>query len=47
MQTHKSSKFLFYHFNDFQRAIGQKAYKIRYTLISDDQCALDALQSKD
>ena len=47
IDTHSTSKFLFYHFNNLRRDLGEKAYKIRHTIVSDDQHVLEILQSKD
>ena len=44
---HGTSKFLFYHFNSLRRDLGEKAYKIRRTIVSDDQHVLQTLHSKD
>ena len=35
IDTHSTSKFLFYHFNNLRRDFGEEAYKIRHTIISD------------
>ena len=45
--VHSTSKFLFYHFNNLRRNLGEEAYKIRHTIVSDIQHALETLQSKD
>ena len=47
IDTLSTSKFLFYHFNNFRRNLGEEAYKERYTIVSDNQHALESLQSKD
>ena len=47
MDMHSTSKFLFYHFNNLRCDLGEKAYKIRHTIVSDNQHALETLQSKD
>ena len=47
MDMHSTSKFLFYHFNNLRCYLGEKAYKIRHTIVSDNQHALETLQSKD
>ena len=47
MDIHGTSKFLFYHFSNLRRDLGEEAYKIRHTIVSDNQYALDTLQSKD
>ena len=38
------SKFLFYHFNNLRRDLGEEIYKVRHTIVSDDQHALECLQ---
>ena len=47
MDMHSTSKFQFYHFNNLRCDLGEKAYKIRDTIVSDYQHALETLQSKD
>ena len=47
MDMHSTSKFLFYYFNNLRRDLGEEAYKIRQTIVSDNQHALETLQSKD
>ena len=47
IDTHSTSKFLFYHFNNLRRDLGEEAYKVRHAIVSDDQHALESLQSKD
>ena len=47
MDMHSASKFLFYHFNNLRRDLGEEACKIRHTIVSDDQHVLEALRSKD
>ena len=47
IDAHSTSKFLFHHFNDLRRDLGEESYKVRHTIISDDQHALENLQSKD
>ena len=37
MDMHTMSKFLFYHFNNLSRNLGEEAYKIRHHIISDNQ----------
>ena len=32
IDTHSTSKFLFYHFNDLRLDLGEKAYKVRHTI---------------
>ena len=46
IDTHSTSRILFYNFNNLRRGFGEKAYKIRYTTISDDLHAIEKLQSK-
>lgn len=45
--THKISKFLFYHFNDLRRDLGEEPNQIKHTIVSDNQHALELLQGKD
>ena len=47
IDKHITSKFLFYHFNNLRRDLGKEAYKVRHTIVLDDQHALESLQSKD
>ena len=47
MDKHSTSKFLFYHFNNLRPHLGEEAYKTRHTIVSEDQHALETLQSKD
>ena len=46
MSSNSTSKFLFYHFNMLRQAQGKSFYKIRHSIISDDDYALEKLQSK-
>ena len=46
MLTHKSSKFMFYHFNNYLSQINEPLQLIRHTIISDDALALGALQER-
>ena len=46
IDTHSTSKFLFYHFSNLRRDFGEEAYKIRHTIILDNLHALDKLHSK-
>lgn len=39
MDMHSTSKFLFYHFNNFRRHLREESYKIRQTIVSNDQHA--------
>ena len=48
MDTNSTSKSLFYHFNNLRHIfLDEDTYKIRHTIVSDDQYALDVLQSRD
>ena len=48
LDTNSTSKFLFYHFNNLRHNfLDEDTYKIRHTIVSDDQYALDVLQSRD
>ena len=47
MDMHSTSKFLFYHFNNLRCDLGEEAYKIRHTIVSDNQHAFETLESKD
>ena len=40
MDTHSTSKFLFYHFNNLRLDLNKNAYKIRHAIILDDQYTL-------
>ena len=46
IDTHKTSKFLFYYFNNLRRDFGKEPYQIRHTIILDDLHAIEKLQSK-
>lgn len=46
MYMHCTSNFLFYLFNNQRRDLGEEAYKIRHTIVSDNQHVLETLQSK-
>ena len=46
INTHSTSKFLFYHFNNSRRDFGEKVYKIRHAIISVDLQAIEKLQSQ-
>ena len=46
MSSNSTSKFLFYHFNMLRQAQGKSFYKIRHSIISDDDYTLEKLQSK-
>ena len=46
IDTHSTSKFLFYHFSNLRRDFGEEAYKLRHTIILDNLHALDKLHSK-
>ena len=43
MDTHSTSKFLFYHFKNLRYDLGVESHKIRHTIVSDDQHALETL----
>ena len=43
--THSTCKFS--HFNNIRHHLGEEAYKVRHTIVSDNQHALENLQSKD
>ena len=45
MDMHRTCKFLFYHFNNLRHDLGEEAYKIRHTIVSDNQHT-ETLQSK-
>ena len=47
MDIHSTFKFLFYHFNNLRHDLGEEAHKIRHTIVSDDQHALEIMPSKD
>ena len=47
IDTHSTSKFLLYHFNNLRCDLGEEPYKIKYTIVSDNQPPLEVLQSKD
>ena len=47
MNTHSTSNFLFYHFNNLRLGLNKDAYKIRHIIVSNDQYALEVLQSRD
>ena len=34
--THRTSKFLFYHFNNLRCNLDQETYTVRHTIVSDD-----------
>ena len=46
MHSHSIAKILFYNFNNYQAMVVEEVYKIRHTIISDDQFVLEKLQSK-
>ena len=43
MDTHNTSKLLFYHFNNLRLNLNKDAYKIRHTIVLDDQYALEVI----
>ena len=47
MDTNSTSKFLFYHFNNLRLNLNEDAYKVRHTIVLDDQYMLDVLHSRD
>ena len=47
IDTHSTSKFLLYHFNNLRCDLGEEPYKIKYTIVSDNQLPLEVLLSKD
>ena len=46
IDMHGTSKFLFYYFNNLRCDLREEAYKIRHTTVSDNQHALETLDSK-
>ena len=46
MLTHVNSKFLFYNLNNYQNLISEENFKVKHTIIADDNYALENLQSK-
>ena len=46
VHTNSTSKFLFYRFNNFRQWNGLSNFAIRHTIISDDNYALETIQSK-
>ena len=46
MNSNSISKFLFYHFNTFRQVQGKSFLEIRYSVIADDDYALENLQNK-
>ena len=46
MLTHVNSKFLFYNFNNYQNLICEEKFKVKHTIIDDDNYALENMQSK-
>ena len=45
IHSHSVAKFLFYNFSNYQVMVAEEVSKIRHTIISDDQFALEKLQS--
>ena len=43
IDIHSTSKFLFYHFNNLRLNSNEESYKIRHTIILDDQYRLKIL----
>ena len=46
IDTHSTSKCLFYHFNNLRRDFDEEAYKIRHTTTSNDLNAIEKRRSK-
>ena len=46
MNSNSTSKFLFYQFNTFRQVQGKPFLEIRYSVIADDDYALENLQNK-
>ena len=46
MLANKNSKFLFYNFNDYFKQINQPTKPVRHAVVTDDETALEILQSK-
>ena len=47
IDAHNTSKFLFYHFNNLRCDLGEEAYKVRHTIVSENKHARESLQSKE
>ena len=47
MDSNRMSKLFFYYFNNLRRHLNEDAYKIRHTILSDKQYALEVLQTRD
>ena len=47
MLTNKSSKFFFYHFNNYLRQINEQVKLVRHSVITNNETALEILQNKD
>ena len=47
IDTNRTSKLLFYHFNNLRRDLGEEPYKVRHTTVLDNQHTLENSQSKD
>ena len=45
VHTSSTSKFLFYRFNDFRRSFALSTFEISDTIVSDNNYALETLQS--
>ena len=43
----KNTKYLIYHFNDFQNSIGKPLTNIRHTLVTDNYLAAEEIQNQD
>ena len=46
MLTHVNSKFLYYNFSNYQNVISEETFKVKHTIIADDNYALEKMQSK-
>ena len=46
MLTRVNSKFLFYNFSNYQNLISEETYKVKHTIIVNDNFALEKMQSK-
>ena len=46
MVTHRNSKFIFYHLNNYLSQINKPLKFIRHTVISDDDLTLDNFKKK-
>ena len=46
MLTHVNLKFLFYNFNNYQNLIGEETYKVKHTIIANDNYTLEKCNQK-